>query len=260
MRLTDAVVLVVGASGGIGSECAGALGARGARVMVHGRDADRLDAVAADVGAKAIALDLTEPDGPERLVAAAREVHGRIDAVVHCEGVGWLGPIGDMPGTAVDELIAVNLTAPVRITRAVLGEMSARGSGHITFLASIAGWTGVANEALYAATKAAVITFADSLRIELAGSGIGVSVVSPAAVRTEFFDRRGVPYERRVPRPVSPQRVAEAVIDAVEHDRAHRMMPSWLALAPAVRAVAPGAFRWLNQRFGTSGSPRPVTG
>lgn len=253
MRFTDAVVLITGSSGGIGAACAAVLNDRGARVIVHGRDSDRLDAVAAGLGAKAIRADLTRPGAAEALAEAATEIYGRVDAVLHCAGVGWFGDAATMPTPAVEELLEVNVGAPTRITQALLPGMIARGQGQVGFLASIAGWTGVSHEALYAATKSAIITYAESLRLELAGSGVGVTVVSPAAVRTEFFTRRGEPYERHIPRPVRPERVAAAVVRAMEQDRAHQMIPRWLALAPAVRATLPGAFRRLNRRFGQAG-------
>lgn len=250
MKLSDAVVLVTGSSGGIGASCATALAAQGAQVIVHGRDGDRLEAVAAGLGAKAIQGDLATPGAADQVAQAAREVFGRIDAVVHCAGVGWYGDTAAMPLPDVDTLLEVNLRAPVRLTRALLPEMLSRRSGHLAFLASIAGWTSVTNEALYAATKAAVITFADSLRSELDGSGVGVSLVSPAAVRTEFFDRRGTPYGRRIPRPVRPERVAAAVVRGIEQELPNQMIPRWIALAPAVRAAFPPIFRTLSKRFG----------
>ncbi|MBN9621023.1 MAG: SDR family NAD(P)-dependent oxidoreductase, partial [Actinobacteria bacterium] len=97
MRFTEAVVLITGSSGGIGAACAAAFSERGARVIVHGRDTDRLDAVAAGLGAKAIRADLTDPGGPEALAAAATEVYGQVDAVLHCAGVGWFGDAVTMP-------------------------------------------------------------------------------------------------------------------------------------------------------------------
>jgi short-subunit dehydrogenase len=252
VRLSETVVLLTGSSGGIGAACAAALSARGAQVVIHGRDRDRLEAVAADLGAKALNADLRDPGGVAQLAHDAREIYGRVDGIVHCAGVGWYGPAAAMPPASIDELIAVNVTAPAQLTRLLLPEMIERGRGHVAFLASIAGWTGVTHEAVYAATKAAIITYADSLRMEIADSGIGVSVVSPAAVHTEFFERRGTPYGRRVPRLVTPQRVAAAVATAIERDRAQQMIPRWLAVAPAVRTALPGPFRRLNRRFGQS--------
>lgn len=250
MRLRDAVVLVTGATGGIGAACATALSEAGAQLVLLGRDPSRLAGVSADLGAKGVCVDLSTPSGAAVAAAAGREVFGRIDAVVHCAGVGWYGETADMPAVTLDSVLDINVRAPLQLTRELLGDMVARGSGHVCFVASIAGWTGVARESVYAATKSAIITFADSLRLELEGTGVGVSVVTPAAVRTGFFETRGRPYGRRLPRQLSPERVAAAIVGGIEAERAHQMVPHWLAVAPAVRTVAPSAFRALNRRFG----------
>jgi short-subunit dehydrogenase len=197
-----------------------------------------------------LAADLLEPDAPARLAKEARDVFGRLDAVVHCAGAGWYGPTADMPGKTMDDLLQVNLRAPVRLTRELLPDMLARGGGHICFIASIAGLTGVAREAVYAGAKAGLIGFADSLRLELHGSGVGVSVICPVAVRTDFFTARGTPYGRRFPRPVAPDRIAAAVLRALQRNRARQTVPHWVAAAPVARATAPGLYRALNRRFG----------
>jgi short-subunit dehydrogenase len=103
---------------------------------------------------------------------------------------------------------------------------------------------------VYSATKAAEVTFADSLRLELAGSGVGVSVVSPGAVRTDFCATRGQPYRRRFPRPINPDRVAAAVVRSVARERPRAVVPRWLAIAPAAQALVPPAYRALAERFG----------
>jgi short-subunit dehydrogenase len=154
-----------------------------------------------------------------------------------------------MPAGTLDRLITLNMRAPVVLARALLPGMLARGRGQLTLLASIAGLTGVASESVYAATKAGLVVFAESLRLEVAGSGVGVAVVSPGAVDTGFFARRGTPYDRRVPRPLSVQRVARAVVEATERDR-DRVLPRWLGVAPRVRALAPGTYRRLARRLG----------
>jgi short-subunit dehydrogenase len=155
-----------------------------------------------------------------------------------------------MPADTADRLLALNLRAPIMLTRALLPGMLERGNGRVTLLASVAGHTGVAHESVYAASKAGLIVFAESLRLEVAGSGVGVAVVSPGAVATEFFGRRGVPYDRRFPRPVSPARVAGAVLDTLEGDRDDLVVPRWLAVAPRIRALAPRTYRSLARRFG----------
>lgn len=250
MDLVDAVVLVTGSSRGIGAAIAEHLSARGARVILHGRNIDQLAPAAAALGTKAFAVNLLDPGGPETLAEAAQDVYGSVDGVVHCAGLGWRGDLAQMPAQELEDLVAVNLAAPMRLTRLLLPSMVDRHHGHIAFVASIAGLTGVAREAAYAATKAGLVTFADSLRLELAGSGVSVSAISPGAVRTDFWVNRGVPYQRRFPRPISAQRVAALTVDGIEHERANGVVPRWLAVAPAVRAILPSTYRRLALRFG----------
>jgi short-subunit dehydrogenase len=250
VRVDGAVVLVTGASGGIGAAVLADLTARGAVVLAAGRDAAATRRAAARTGAVPLVADLTAPGGPADLAARAVAVHGWVDAFVAAAGLGWRGTLQAMPGDRVDHLLALNLRAPIMLTRALLPGMLDRRHGRVTLLASIAGLTGVAQESVYAATKAGLIVFAESLRLEIAGSGVGVAVVSPGAVATGFFDRRGAPYARRFPRPVPPERVAAAVLQTLERDGADLVVPRWLAVAPRVRALAPRAYRSLARRFG----------
>ncbi|WP_017933043.1 SDR family NAD(P)-dependent oxidoreductase [Nocardioides sp. Iso805N] len=246
MQVRDAAALVTGASAGIGADVAELLGERGARVLVHGRDADRTAAVADRIGGRPILADLATAAGVDELAAGA----GAVDVLVLNAGAGHAGPFLEMQADLIEELLALDLTGAIRLTHALLPGMLARGRGQLCFVSSIAGRTGVAGEAVYAAAKAGLDAFAESLRLELAGSGVGVSVVVPAVVETGFFARRGRPYERRSPRPVPSHQVAAAVVRAIEADRAEVFVPGWTRIAPAVRAVAPAAFRRLSLRYG----------
>jgi short-subunit dehydrogenase len=121
----------------------------------------------------------------------------------------------------------------------------------VLFVGSVAGLIGVREEAVYAASKAAVQAFADSLREELAGSGVAIVTVAPGAVRTPFFERRGTPYDRRWPRPVAAERVAGVVVAALAAGRSgDYVVPGWLALPVRLRGALPGAYRRLARRFG----------
>ena len=240
MRISGATVLITGASSGIGAATARAVAAAGGRAMLTGRDGDRLAAVAAETGGIAFVADLT------RQV----EVTGPVDVLVNNAGVGWAGPFDEMTDADIDRLIAVNLAAPIRLTRALVPRMVERGRGHVVFVASIAGATGVRNEAVYAATKAGLIYFADSLRYELGGTGVGVSVVLPGVVDTPFFDRRGRPYHRRRPAPIPAERVARTIVTAIERDRAEAYQPGWMRIPARLRGGAPALFRRLAGRYG----------
>src|SRR6266536_3088320 len=122
--------------------------------------------------------------------------HGRVDLLVSNAGAGWAGDLAAMPLDLAERLVTLNLVAPVRLTRLLLPGMLERGGGHLVYVTSIAGATGVAREAVYAATKAGLATFADSVREDVAGSGVTVSVVVPGVVDTPFFYRRGSAYDR----------------------------------------------------------------
>ena len=255
MRIRDAAVLVTGASSGLGRAAAEQLAAAGARVIAHGRDTAALADLAARTGATALPADLSVPGEAQRLAEAALAVHGRLDVVVNNAGQGWAGPFTEMPSADLERLITVNLAAPVALTRAVLPAMLARagdtgGRGYLAFVGSIAGRTGVAGESVYAATKAGLDTFAESLRFELRGTGIGVGVLVPGVVDTAFFARRGRGYQRRSPRPRPAGEVAAALVRMIAGDRAEAYAPRWLRLPVAVRGAMPGTYRGLAGRFG----------
>ncbi|MDH2414473.1 SDR family NAD(P)-dependent oxidoreductase [Nocardioides sp. CER19] len=258
MRVAGCTSLVTGASGGIGAATARRLAAAGSRVVVHGRDAARTAAVADEVGGTPVIADLLL--GTHLLDVLAARVPTPIDLLVANAGRGWSGPFTTMEPDEIAELVAVDLTAAVQLTRALLPGMVERRRGHVVFVSSIAGRAGVAGEAVYAATKAGLDAFADSLRMELRGSGVGVGVVVPAAVDTGFFAARGRGYDRRRPRPVPADLVARRIVEAVEHDRAETWVPRWTRVVPVVRAVAPGPFRALSARFGEQVAPERTAG
>ncbi|MDP9849754.1 short-subunit dehydrogenase [Streptosporangium lutulentum] len=244
MRLAGARVLITGASSGIGAATARAMAEVGARVVLSGRDEKRLDAVASETGGQALVCDLTTD------AAGPAERAGAVDVLVCNAGTGWAGPFATMPDDTIEPMVACNLTAPLRLTRSLLPAMIERGRGHLVYVASIAGAVGVRDEAAYAATKAGLLVFAESLRYELRGSGVGVSVVLPGVVDTPFFERRGAPYTRRWPAPIPAERVARAVVAAVERGRDETYVPGWLRLPARLKGAAPGPFRALAGVFG----------
>jgi short-subunit dehydrogenase len=249
MRLTGAVVLVTGASSGIGSAVVQRLTATGSRVLAAGRDPDRLNELAEATGATALVTDLAQPGSGRELAERALARHARVDVLINNAGIGWAGPFAGMADTIADKLLAVNLRAPIELTRTLLPGMCHRG-GHVVFVGSIAGRLGVAQEAVYAASKAGLDVFAQSLRLEMAGRGVSVSVVVPGVVDTPFFVRRGRPYRRTRPRPMPAERVADALIKAITRNRSEVYVPGWLRAPVAVRGLMPGMYRRLAGRYG----------
>lgn len=252
MRIQGAVALVTGASSGIGHATALALARRGATVILHGRNGTALAQLAERIGGLAVVEDLAEPGAGQRLAERAVAAAGRVDILVANAGAGAAGPFSTMDDDLPRRLIATNLTAPVELARALLPSMLTENRGSIVVVTSIAGRTGVAGEAVYAATKAGLDAFAESLRLELAGTGVHVGVLVPGVVATDFFARRGQPYGRRRPRPQDPHTAAARIVRLVGTGRAEAYLPSWLRLPVAVRSVAPGLYRRLAARFGGS--------
>jgi short-subunit dehydrogenase len=245
VRIAGSVALVTGASSGIGRAVAARLAAAGARVLAHGRDAAALAAL----DATPLIEDLAEPGAGTRLAEAALGVAGRVDIVVGNAGQGWAGPFAQMPPELTARLLAVNLTAPLELTRALLPAFGDR-PGALIFVTSIAGRMGVAGEAVYSATKAGLDSFAESLRFELTGRPVRVGVVVPGVVDTPFFERRGRPYDRGRPRPIPAGRVAGRIVGMIRNDRAELYVPGWMRLPVAVRGTLPGVYRRLGARFG----------
>jgi short-subunit dehydrogenase len=258
MRLAGAVTLVTGASSGIGAATAAALSTAGARLLLTGRDTARLAEVARQTGGVALPADLAAPEGAAHLaqevMAAPPDTSGPgIDILVNNAGLGWAGPLGDITPAKAAELIQINLAAPIELTRLLLPGMIKRGRGRVVFVSSIAGVTGVRGEAVYAATKAGLITFAESLGYEVRERGVRVCVVVPGVIDTPFFTRRGRPYGRKRPAPLPAERVAQAIVAALQHDRPTVYVPRWLRLPARIHGAAPGAFRALAARYGDPG-------
>jgi short-subunit dehydrogenase len=250
VQLEESVAVVTGASHGIGAATARALAARGATVVVAGLNDEPLAALAAELGGSWLGLDVRDPAHAEDLVKHAVEQHGRLDIIVANAGIGHAGAVADMTAARVCDLVDINVRAPLLLARAALPVLLQQRSGAIVLISSIVGRVPVPGESVYSATKAAVESFAEALREELHGSGVTVSTVAPGVVATRFFDDRGVPYDRRFPRPVRPEVIAAAVAHAVETGRPQTVVPRWLGIPPRVRGIAPGLFRLLARRFG----------
>lgn len=196
-RLDGQVVLVTGATSGIGAACARALAAEGARVACGGRREDRLEKLADEIGRNRVLpvrMDVRSPADARRFVTAAVGEFGRVDALVANAGMGAYGGILDHSDDTLATMIDTNVSGTVWPVRAVLPELlrdkhGADGEapgGDIIIVGSVAGLRGGGHEAVYAATKFAQIGLAGALDQELAPKGVRVTSICPAATRTEF--------------------------------------------------------------------------
>ncbi len=244
-RWSDSVVVVTGASRGVGRALAVATAQLGARVGLVARSADDLaDTLKAIDGRGAIAAaDVGDREQMQGAISDLRGALGPIDVLVCNAGIGAYGSLATSPLDTAEQLIRTNYLGSVNAVRSVVPQMLDRKSGHIVFVGSIAGRLGVPLEAAYSASKFAVSGLADALSVELGAGGIGVTLVSLGPVATDFFDTRGVPYRRRWPRPLAPDRVAAAIIRSVERGEHEIVRPRLLRVALVARGVVPGLYR-----------------
>jgi NADP-dependent 3-hydroxy acid dehydrogenase YdfG len=191
-NIRDKVVIVTGASSGLGESSALHLAARGAKVVLAARRTDRLDKLVAQIRADggqaiAVATDVAKRQDLEKLAAATIEAFGRIDVLVNNAGVMPLSPIAKLKVDEWDRTIDVNIKGVLYGIAAVLPQMKAQGGGHVINIASIAGikvFTPIGT--VYSATKHAVRAISEGLRIEAAADKIRVTTVSPGAVESEL--------------------------------------------------------------------------
>jgi short-subunit dehydrogenase len=247
-RFAGARVLVTGASSGIGAATARSLASRGALLAAAGRNEVALADLRADTGAATVPGDLVEPATARRTVAAAVAALGGLDLVVSNAGAGWCGAFENMPAAEIDRLLDLNLRSCAHLVHAALPHLR-RSRGRVVLVGSIAGVVGVPGEAWYSATKAGLAGFADALRAELGPAGVGVTLVTPGVVATRFFDRRNQAYGRSRPRPVAVERLAAAIVVAVEHERDELVYPGWLSVPARLHGGFPGLYRTLARRL-----------
>ena len=236
MNVSGARVLLTGATGGLGQAIARGFGRSGADLVLSGRRADVLESLADELGARTIVCDLSNSTDVAQLAHDA----GEIDVLVANAGIPAVGELTVLPPAEIDRMLAVNLRAPIALTRAFAPAMIARGSGHLVFVSSLAGKVTSPDSSIYSATKFGLRGFALGLRQDLRVHGVGVSVVFPGFIR-----EAGMFAAAQVALPPgvgtrSPQDVAEAVRSAVEHDKAEvNVAPVSIRLGARLAGLAP---------------------
>jgi 2-hydroxycyclohexanecarboxyl-CoA dehydrogenase len=179
--------LVTGAAGGIGRAISSSLAARGSRVVVADLDAERAGMVAGEIDGLGVRLDVSDPESLRDALALAGERVGPIDVLVNCAGWDEARPFLETDDAFSAKVIEINLMGPIRVCRAVLPDMLARGWGRIINIASDAGRVGSSNESIYSAAKGGLIALTKTLAREYATQGITVNAVSPGPTDTPLF-------------------------------------------------------------------------
>jgi NADP-dependent 3-hydroxy acid dehydrogenase YdfG len=259
--LTEKVVLVTGASSGIGEATAREFGRAGAKVVLAARRLDRLEALAQEIdgfghGAAAlpVAADLSQLDDILALIARAQERFGRIDVLFNNAGFGrldWLENLDPLKDIAAQ--LNVNVLGVMQMTRQVLPLMIAQRGGHIINMASVAGLVGTPTYTIYAACKFAVRGFSEALRREVAPWGIRVSVIYPGGVATEFSSHAGIKRKTKATTPawmrLSAADVGRAVVGLVRRPRAGLIITWPFRFSVLLNNLLPGLVDWttINQ-------------
>lgn len=187
--LPSRTALVTGASRGIGAATARALDRAGARVGLVARSHDRLAEIAGELEHEPVVLvaDLSDPDAPEAIARQALDTLGRVDVLVNNAAIAARLATVDTDAGLIDEMLAVNVRAPLLLIAALIPAMTERGGGSIINLSSVSGLVGTPRRAAYAATKGAIDAATRSLAIELGPSGIRVNSVAPGVVDTALW-------------------------------------------------------------------------
>jgi short-subunit dehydrogenase len=244
--LSGAVVVVTGASAGIGEATALAFARRGARVVLAARRADRLDDLVARIerhGGTALAVpcDVGDADRVAALPAVVAEAFGGCDVLVNNAGIPRGGAFAALSFAQIDEVVRVNLLGVLYGTRAFWPAMLAQGHGHVVNVASLAGRFATPGASVYTATKHAVVALSEALHYEGEPRGVLVTAVNPGLVATEGFPQDDLP-RRLVMR---PERVAEAIVRVVREGIAPELaIPGWIRPLEAFRVLTPPLYRW----------------
>ena len=224
-------VLITGASSGIGEATALAFARQHARLALCARRLDRLNEVAEkcrQAGSPEVVvrrIDIGREADCRTFVAAALQAFEAVDVLVNNAGVGWMGPLQDMPPARLEEMIQTNLLGVVYMIQAALPTLLEQRSGVIVNVASVVGFRAAPYMAAYSASKHAVVGLSHALRGELSGTGVKVSVVYPGTTTTEFFGPEGA----RGPIVHSADKVAKAVLRAARRPRRDVILPPYRA-------------------------------
>jgi uncharacterized protein len=254
MDFKDQVILITGASNGIGKQLAIECAERGATVAGCGRSIPRLKETLKEVrraspASTMIGCDVSDAEQVHGMIGKVLEDYGKIDILINNAGVGMRRPFAETPLETIEMITRTNYLGALYCAHEALPSMIARGRGHIVNISSVAGKIGTLNMAAYCGSKFALNGWSESLYHELKPLGINVTVVCPGPVQTDFNRE----FRDTVPKAppdlfVSAAAVCHEVINAIEKNKFEVVLPRWLRLIEAAKRHAPNLFRALAQR------------
>jgi short-subunit dehydrogenase len=215
-NLSGRTAIVTGASGGVGSALTQQLAREGVKVAMLDLDQGKLDAVAAQAGGETLplGLDVSDLEAYTNVFAQVEERLGPVDFLCNVAAIMPISPFEAERPAVTQKILDVNLHAVIRSTQEAARRMKRRGEGHIINVASGAGWLAGGGVATYCASKFGLVGYSESVAMELRGTGVDISVVAPAIVKTQMStglkDVRGV-------RAVEPEEVAAAIVNTLKN-------------------------------------------
>jgi short-subunit dehydrogenase len=244
MNPHNRVVIITGASAGIGAAAARAFAGAGARVVLAARSAEALGRLAAQLPGTPVVIptDVGDPDQCRALIEGAAAACGRVDILINNAGVGLAGPVAELDMGDLERAMAVDLFGPLRLAQAAIPLMRRQGRGQIINVSSVLAEQPLPYLGGYAAA-AALERASEALRMELRGTGVAVSVLRPGTTRTEFSQRRlGRGSERRrvAPKGVPPESVALALLRVARREPRLAYVSLGDRLALLAARIAPG--------------------
>ena len=248
MNVSGREVLLTGATGGIGHAIARRLHAAGARLVLTGRRTDVLEPLAAELGARSLAVDLGDREAVDRLLA---ECSG-VDVLIANAALPASGALSEFSPEQIDRALEVNLRAPMVLARHLSEAMVGRGAGHLVFVSSLSGKAATPGSSVYSATKFGLRGFGQGLRADLRGTGVSASVVFPGFIAgAGMFHDSGT----KLPRGVgtsTPEEVADGVLSAIEQDRGEvDVAPAPMRLGATFAGIAPELSAKIGRRLGS---------
>jgi len=247
------LVLITGASMGIGREAALLFARRGDRVVAVARGGDRLDELARDQSEIVpLTADVADAESMSAMADRVLRECGIPDVVVANAGIGLDALFAETSDEALRRLFEVNVLGMFRTVRPFLPGMIARGSGRVLLVSSIVGKRGIPHYSGYSASKFALHGAADALRSELWGTGVSVGIVCPGSTETGFQDRAlqsGTPQKRVRPVRRSPTSVARALVSMSGSRRRERILGAESKLMAFVDTLAPAVVDWILARM-----------